>query len=72
MVLTALGAYLVASISETKRKIAFWSYLGSNVLWTLWGWHTQAWAVIVLQAVLVILNVRGVKKNKQAEASGNQ
>jgi uncharacterized membrane protein len=67
MVVTAVAAFLVASLSETKRKIGFWCYLLSNALWSAWGFHTKAWAVVALQVVLLALNIRGVKKNKDAE-----
>jgi hypothetical protein len=67
MAVTAIAAFLVASLSETKRKIGFWCYLASNALWAAWGFHAKAWAVIALQVVLLVLNIRGVKKNKEAE-----
>jgi hypothetical protein len=35
----------------------------SNVLWVVWGWYARAYALIVLQICLVILNLRGAKKN---------
>jgi hypothetical protein len=38
-------------------------FLLSNVLWTIWGWHTRAYALIVLQVLLAAMNVRGVYKN---------
>lgn len=63
MGLTLIGAWLVGSQSRKKRSIGFWTYLASNVLWVIWGWHDKAYAVIVLQLFLVVLNVRGVFKN---------
>ena len=42
-------------------------FLLSNVLWTLWGWHAGAYALIVLQAALAAMNFRGAYKNEQAE-----
>ena len=41
----------------------FWLFLLSNVLWVIWGWHAQAYALIVLQLCLAALNVRGARKN---------
>ena len=49
MVVTLAAAWLVAS--------------ASNVLWTVWGWHSGAYALIVLQVGLAAMNVRGVYKN---------
>ena len=59
MVVTVAAAWLVASRSARKRKVGFWVFLLSNVLWTLWGWHAGAYALIVLQAALAAMNFRG-------------
>jgi hypothetical protein len=70
MLLTVAAAWLVGSRSPRKRNIGFWVFLTSNVLWVVWGWHAGAWALIVLQFCLAILNIRGAKKNdEEAEAS---
>jgi hypothetical protein len=70
MLLTVAAAWLVGSRSPRKRNIGFWVFLTSNVLWVIWGWHAGAWALIVLQFCLAVLNIRGAKKNdEEAEAS---
>jgi hypothetical protein len=38
-------------------------FLASNVLWVIWGWHTQSWALVALQVGLAAMNVRGAVKN---------
>jgi hypothetical protein len=38
----------------------------SNVLWIVWGWHDRAYALVVLQVGLALLNIRGVSKNDPA------
>jgi hypothetical protein len=63
MVVTILAAWLVASRSIRKRTIGFWVFLLSNVLWTVWGWHQQAYALVVLQVALAAMNIRGVQRN---------
>ncbi len=63
MVLTVVAAWLVASQSKPRREAGFWVFLASNGLWAVWGWHTQAYALMVLQAGLVLMNFRGVFKN---------
>jgi hypothetical protein len=63
MVVTVVSAWLVASQAKRKRELGFWCFLLSNVLWIIWGWHDQAYALIVLQVSLAILNVRGAYKN---------
>lgn len=63
MVVTVAAAWLVASRSRSKRTAGFWVFLLSNVLWSVWGWHTSAYALIVLQVCLAAMNVRGVYKN---------
>ena len=64
MVATVVGAWLVASRSPHRRAIGFWVFLGSNVLWVVWGWHDRAWALVGLQFCLAALNIRGVLKNE--------
>jgi hypothetical protein len=63
MVVTIVAAWLVASRSRRKRTIGFWVFLGSNVLWSIWGWHQSAYALIVLQIALAFMNARGVYRN---------
>jgi len=62
MLATVLAAWLVASNSKTRRNVGFWVFLVSNLLWTAWGWHDGAYALIALQAALAALNIRGVYK----------
>jgi hypothetical protein len=63
MVVTIIAAWLVASTSKRKRTIGFWVFLASNVLWSAWGWHQRAYALILLQMFLAGTNIRGVYKN---------
>ena len=63
MVTTVIAAWIVASQSRRRRNWGFWWFLLSNVLWVIWGWHAQAYALIVLQLFLAALNVRGALKN---------
>jgi hypothetical protein len=64
MALTAAAAWLVGSQRKTHRNLGFWAFLASNVLWTIWGVYARAYALIVLQVVLAILNLRGAQKNE--------
>jgi len=59
------AAWLVASNAKGRRNVGFWVFLGSNVLWGVWGVHTQAWALIALQVCLAALNVRGLFKTEE-------
>jgi hypothetical protein len=61
---TVVAAWLVASQAKRRRKIGFWCFLVSNGLWVVWGWHDQAYALIVLQIALAILNIRAAYKNE--------
>jgi hypothetical protein len=63
MLVTIVAAWLVASTSRRRRTIGFWVFLASNVLWSVWGWHQRAYALIVLQIALALMNARGVYKN---------
>jgi hypothetical protein len=63
MVVTVAAAWLAGAQSKRHRMAGFWLFLASNVLWSVWGLHAGAWALIVLQGALAIMNTRGVLKN---------
>jgi hypothetical protein len=71
MLVTVGAAWLTGSSDESRRKWGFWLFLLSNVLWIVWAVHDRAWALIVLQVSLAVVNIRGAKKNEQAEAEGS-
>jgi hypothetical protein len=62
MLVTVLASWWVASTQRHKRAWGFWAYLLSNALWSAWGWHTSATALVVLQACLAAMNIRGYVK----------
>jgi hypothetical protein len=64
MAVTVVAAWLVASQKKFKRNWGFWFFLGSNVLWIIWGFHDKAYALILLQFCLAALNVRGAMKTQ--------
>jgi hypothetical protein len=66
MLSTILASWLVASQKKQRRQWGFWVFLASNVLWVIWGWHDNAWALIALQFALAFMNIRGVAKNEPA------
>jgi hypothetical protein len=59
------AAWLVASRAEARRNIGFWVFLLSNLLWIVWGIHSDAWALVALQVCLAALNVRGLFKTER-------
>jgi len=63
MAVTLLASWLVASQREALRARGFWVFLVSNAMWGVWGWHTGAWALVVLQAGLAAMNFRGARDN---------
>ena len=64
MMITVLAAWLVGFQRRFKRNWGFWMFLLSNVLWIAWGLYDRAFALIVLQVALAILNIRGAVKNQ--------
>lgn len=68
MVVTIAAAWLVGSQIEHRRKLGFWVFLTSNLLWIVWGLYAQAYALIVLQLGLAAMNVRGSIKNSRSSA----
>lgn len=66
MVVTLAAAWAVGSTRSRRRKVGFWLFIASNVLWMIWGFSESAWALIVLQVGLFVLNLRGAQKNEAA------
>lgn len=66
MVVTVVAAWFIASQHKRRRMVGFWLFLLSNALWMAWGWHARAYALIVLQLALAVLNIRGAHKNEPA------
>lgn len=64
MLVTIAAAWLIASQSKRRRQTGFWLFLVSNALWMVWGWYDRAYALVVLQIALALLNIRGAYKNE--------
>jgi len=64
MLVTIAAAWLIASQSKRRRQTGFWLFLVSNALWVVWGWYDRAYALVVLQIALALLNIRGAYKNE--------
>lgn len=58
------AAWLVASQRKPRRKIGFWVFLLSNLLWVVWGVHANAYGLIALQVCLGAMNIRGLTQNR--------
>ena len=69
MAVTVSASWLVASGSSRRRNLGFWVFLASNVLWLVWGWSTQAWALVLLQLALAAMNIRGASKTDTADGA---
>ncbi|MDD2014215.1 MULTISPECIES: hypothetical protein [Pseudomonas] len=61
-----VAAWCIGSHRPGRRMVGFCCFIASNILWSVWGWHAQAWALIVLQLALCVMNLRGWRKNKSA------
>mgnify|MGYP003576505087 CR=1 FL=1 len=59
MVGTLVAAWLVASQRRRRRLAGFALFVVSNILWIAWAVPAGAYALIVLQAGLFALNLRG-------------
>ena len=68
MLVTITASWLVASQSKRRRQFGFWIFLLSNAMWIVWGWNDEAYALIVLQVVLAVMNIRGASKNETTRA----
>jgi hypothetical protein len=65
MVVTVVAAWFVASKARSRRKLGFWLFLLSNVLWIAWAIPAKAHALLVLQVCLAAMNVRGERRNQE-------
>lgn len=70
MAVTVTATGLVGTQSARWRAWGFWLFIASNALWIAWGWHDAAWALVALQVALVVMNVRGAKKNDDKAEEG--
>ena len=64
LVVTVAAAWLVGSQRKKRRGVGFWAFLLSNLLWAVWGWQSNAYALIFQQFCLAAITVRGVCKNE--------
>ena len=71
MLITIAASWLVGCEAAARRKLGFWAYLVSNALWIAWGLDAGAQALVVLQIVLAVMNVRGERKSERVEAREN-
>jgi hypothetical protein len=69
MLVTVVAAWYVASGQRARRKLGFWLFLLSNLLWIGWGIYARAYALVTLQLCLAGMNIRGEKKNSNNPAS---
>ncbi|WP_371048079.1 hypothetical protein [Pseudomonas fluorescens] len=67
MLVTVLAAWLIGSQRPARRMTGFVCFSLSNVLWVIWGAHAQAYALIVLQVCLFLMNLRGLRKNAKGK-----
>ncbi|MET1070841.1 hypothetical protein C9I50_21135 [Pseudomonas prosekii] len=63
MLVTVLAAWLIGSQRPKRRMTGFFCFILSNILWSIWGFYAEAYALIVLQICLCLMNLRGCKKN---------
>jgi len=66
MAVSLYAAFLIGSKKAGKRIFGFWMFILSNIMWIIWGFHDEAWALISLQVALMAMNVRGIFKNESA------
>ncbi|WP_447904048.1 hypothetical protein [Pseudomonas serbica] len=67
MVVTLLAAWLIGSQRPGRRMSGFVCFSLSNVLWVIWGVYAGAYALIVLQICLFLMNLRGLRNNSKGK-----
>ncbi|RKS27435.1 inner membrane protein [Pseudomonas sp. WPR_5_2] len=63
MFVTVLAAWLIGSQQPKRRMSGFICFSFSNVLWVAWSVYAHAYALILLQICLFLMNLRGFNKN---------
>jgi len=71
MAVTVLAAWCIGSHRPRRRMVGFCCFIASNLLWSVWGWQAEAWALIVLQVALFLMNLRGWRKNSISKEMGS-
>jgi hypothetical protein len=69
MVATLVAAWLVGFDQTMDRRLGFWVFVLSNILWIAWGLHDGAHALVALQVGLFALNVYNIRKNRPGPRS---
>ena len=69
MLVTVICAWFIGSQRPRRRMLACWGFILSNVLWVAWGLYANAYALILLECVLLGMNARGFRKNLRADES---
>lgn len=69
MLITVAAAWFVASSQRSRRKLGFWLFLLSNLLWIVWGFYARAFALVTLQVCLAAMNIRGEIKNSNTQGT---
>lgn len=64
LIVTVLASWLVTKQQKRQRKLGFWLFLLSNILWTIWGVYAHAYALIALQLCLSVSNIHGIVNNR--------
>ncbi|MFK3789008.1 MULTISPECIES: hypothetical protein [Pseudomonas] len=63
MLVTVLAAWLIGSLRPGRRMTGFICFMLSNLLWIAWGLYAHAYALVILQCCLGLMNLRGLGKN---------
>ncbi len=69
ILVTVIASWLVASTDKGRRNAGFWVFLFSNLLWVVWAFNDQAYALIALQLALAAMNICGASKTDDSAAS---
>lgn len=67
LIVTVIASWMVSVTKKDERKTGFWLFLLSNILWAIWGFFVDAYALILLQGCLAVSNVHGVIKNRKRD-----
>lgn len=63
MAITVLAAWFMGSGRAKRRVIAFCCFTAGNVMWVVWGKSHDAYGLIILEIIMAMMNMRGLKKN---------
>jgi len=57
-------------LNAYKNILCWWVYIVSNILWIVYFWPKQEWAVVMLNIIILCFNLFALRKWKLKKGNG--